>query len=137
MIPKPHHDRLETYVHQLQDLVADLWYPSETDAPLEVLVWVLPELDRAGLSQQLGVSPAAVKEQSADRFFSPILANPVYRTAQGKNLAQGYRRLQDLINRNLANLHSYRVGKVEVELYLVGRHPSGQYVALHTSLVET
>lgn len=138
------HDSFADDVDRLRTLVADLWYPSETDAPVVVVVWPVPSPEAASadppptpISQDLAASGAPLTEHSADQFFQPILRQPFWHSAQGEHLAQRYEALQQFLQAKLSNLRTYRLGQVEVTLYVVGQHPNGNYLGVKTQVVET
>ena len=143
-IPDP---SLQPDLDRLQTLVADLWYPSETDAPVTVVVWPSPPSDgppegqaadpARTVPQELAAAGTPITQHPAERFFQPILGQPFWHSPQGEHLAQRYQPLQDFLQATLSNLHTYRIGQVEITLYLVGRHPSGHYLGVTTNTVET
>ncbi|MEB3291497.1 MAG: nuclease A inhibitor family protein [Leptolyngbya sp.] len=126
-------DSVQSTVDHLQTLVANLWYPSETDAPVEVVVWPTPP----GEIGDAFPPGATVAEYPADQFFHPILSQAFWHSSQGHHLAQRYQALQAFLRDTLSDLRTYRAGQVEITLMVVGRHPSGQYIGVQTSLVET
>jgi hypothetical protein len=128
---------LERYVEHLQATVADLWYPSETDSPLAVVVWPVDRLDEATVGAQLGGQASSVEPRPVEEFFRPVVNNPFWQTSQGEHLAQRYGALEQLLKATLTDLQVYRVGRVEVTVYLMGHHPGGGYVGLKTTVVET
>jgi hypothetical protein len=128
-------DAFQADVDRLQALVADLWYPSETDAPVTVVVWPSPLPEEGLEASDTAASP--LTEHPPEQFFQPILKQPFWHSAQGDHLAQRYQAVQDFLQTTLTNLRTYRVGQVEIALYLVGQHPSGAWVGLQTQVVET
>ncbi|WP_017299929.1 nuclease A inhibitor family protein [Nodosilinea nodulosa] len=134
---QPHHSDLVTCLRELEEAIAGLWYPSETDAPLSIAIYADPNLDATTLGQQLGANSDTFQHQSADDFFRPVFSNFYWSTPQGGHLTQRYRRLQEILQAHLLDLHSYRVGAVDVNLYLLGRHSSGCYVGIYTHAIET
>lgn len=127
---------LQPDVDRLHALVADLWYPSETDAPVTVVVWPR-ETSPTGYPSALEALGLPIAEQPADRFFRPILSGSFWQSSQGEHLAQRYQALQDFLQGSLSHLRTYRLGQVEVSLYLLGHHPSGHYLGVTTTAVET
>lgn len=147
MAPAISDDSLQPDLDRLQTLVADLWYPSETDAPVVVVVWPIPPGETTpkpqGKGDLLPIPPILanagfpITDHPADHFFHPILSQPFWRSSQGEYLAQRYQDLQAFLQATLSNLHTYRLGEVEIALYLVGHHPSGHYLGVQTQVVET
>lgn len=130
-------DEFAAYCDRLQTAVADLWYPSETDAPVTVVVWAVEHLDPSTVAAQVGCGVDEVIERSPEDWFNLILTNHFWRSAQGEHLAQRYETLRDLLWSTLTDLHSYHIGEVEQTIYVVGRHPAGGYVGVQTIVVAT
>lgn len=130
-------DEFAAYCDRLRGLVDDLWYPSETDAPVTVVVWAVEHLDPSTVAAQAGCGVDEVIVRSPEDWFNPILTNHFWRSAQGEHLAQRYEALHDLLWSTLSDLHSYQVGDVEQHIYVVGRHPAGGYVGVQTMMVVT
>ncbi|WP_035986312.1 nuclease A inhibitor family protein [Leptolyngbya sp. KIOST-1] len=134
---QPHHSDFVACLTALEEAIAGLWYPSETDAPLAIAIYADPNLDATSLGQQLGSNADTYQHQPADAFFRPIFDNFYWSTPQGGQLTQRYRQLQEILQTHLEDLHLYRVGTVDVNLYLLGRHASGCHVGIYTHTVET
>jgi hypothetical protein len=113
---------------------ADLHYPSETDAPLTPFRWAGPASstpDAASLVASLGRDPATPVEAVAfEAFFAPV-------TQGDDEGAERFRALRDRLQGELQDLRVYRVGRVDIDVYVLGRHPSGEWVGLQTKVVET
>ncbi|MGB3138323.1 MAG: nuclease A inhibitor family protein [Nodosilinea sp.] len=133
---QPHHGDLVACLTELEEAIAGLCYPSETDAPLAIAIYADPDLNAVTLGKQLGAN-ADPSHQTADEFFRPIFDNFHWSTPQGGNLTQRYKRLQEILQAHLQDLHYYRVGSVDVNLYLLGRHSSGCYIGIYTHTIET
>ncbi|HSM84187.1 MAG TPA: nuclease A inhibitor family protein [Nodosilinea sp.] len=134
---EPEHYELGICLSALEGALGGLWYPSETDALLSLVIYADPmpspeavgEKLRAG-AEQLTILPAAA-------FFRPVLHNPYWASEQGGHLAQKFANLRDVLDTHLEDLHTYRVGEGNVTLYLLGRHATGCYVGVCTHAVET
>lgn len=130
-------DDFVVYGDRLRAAVADLWYPSESEAPVTVVIWAVDRLDAATVAEQVGCGVADVVARSPEDWFQPILANDFWRSAQGGQLAQRYEALRDLLWSTLTDLQAYQIGTIEQDLYLMGRHPDGGYVGVQTQAVAT
>jgi hypothetical protein len=138
-------DTLQPDVDRLQALVDGLWYPSETDAPITVVVWPISPSENNSeesalpqeLAQELAAAGTPITQHPAEQFFQPILSQPFWHSPQGDHLAQRYQSLQAVLQPCLSHLRTYRIGQVDITLYLIGQHPSGHYLGLKTHLVET
>lgn len=99
-----------------------LLYMSESDYPLVPFLWDgSQELTAEYLYQ--------VAEKPAD---SPILRlDPI------AFLGGAYAKVGTVMRAHLSNLRGYKVGSVNMPVYLVGRSPAGNWLGVSTRVVET
>lgn len=124
----------------LQQAVAGLLYSTESDEPWEVFQWpacpspVTPEevLTRSG-------HPAgtAVTQQSVEDFFRNLTQDKDWYGEEERKVMQRYRDLLTTLQQCLPDAQVFRVGKVRVEVYLVGRLSDGGCAGIKTVAVET
>ena len=117
----------------LKNVSKGLLYPSETDAPFEPFSWGKAEGDLtppkvAQLAKASTDSP--VEEQSLADFFADL-------TADGAEHAAQFRQLQQAVSKQLSGVRVFRVGEINIDVYIVGRSPDGQWAGLKTQSVET
>ncbi len=134
---KPEHYELTIALSALEGALGGLWYPSESDALVSLVIYADPLPTPEAVAQKLATDDDTCEIHPAEAFFSPILNNPYWASEQGGHLAQKYANLRDVLETHLGDLHSYRVGTVNVTLYILGRHSSGCYLGVCTHVVET
>jgi hypothetical protein len=100
-------------VSLLTEAVNGLLYMSESDYPFSVFLWHLPE-------------PLTIQA---------VLTEPLINPAQAT--AERYQHLKSLLTKHLENLQVFRLGKVEVNIYIVGKTASSSQVGLSTKSIET
>lgn len=125
---------IEQLLTLLRETASGLLYPSETDAPLTPYWWdnaagsePSPE---ALLRTEDRTPDTAVEETGAADFFAPVTEG------DGEDAAR-FRKLEEILKRDLTDLRGYRVGAVDIDVYLLGRHASGEWIGLKTHVVET
>jgi histidine triad (HIT) family protein len=93
-----------------------LRYTSETDAPLEPLVW--PDAPKL----------AGAKERTLDSFFHAVPSEDKAK----------FQKLADVLKQQLSDIKVYTVGnEAEKQAYIVGKTTDGRWVGLKTTVVET
>jgi hypothetical protein len=124
---------------QLQQASTGLIFGSETDAPFEVIHWpTQEELTPAKLLQLTNHPPdAPVEIVSADEFFDAANAEENWHDEEERETVQRFQNLVNILKQNLSQLQVYRVGSIEIDAYIVGATPSGDWMGLSTKLVET
>jgi hypothetical protein len=127
----------EQLLDELSSAADGLLFMSETDAPLEPLRSAdepTPDL----LRRLSGVSvDTPVEAQVFDDFFRPAVSEPVWKSAHEIATARRFQRLVELLHANLTDLRVFRVGRINMEVYVLGRAASGNWLGLRTRVVET
>ena len=130
----------EAVLSELAAAVDGLLYPSETDAPFDVVRWpgdgTPIEIGRLReLSGHASGSPAEVI--SLDRLFEDLVTpQPWHGEAEKATLAR-YANLREAICRNLSDVRVFRIGEVRVDIYIIGVTAEGDWVGVRTMAVET
>ena len=111
----------------LKDASEGLMYPSETDEPFDVIAWPAGPADaRTAVAENGRMTPGAkVEVEDAEAFFSGLMDDP------------GFKKLKEVVERELSSPVAVRVGDVRIDVYLIGRTPTGAWAGLHTRSVET
>lgn len=125
--------------HALGRAAAGLLFPSESDAPLTPYRWAgAGEPTPAALREALALAPETpVETVTARDFFAGVTEAPEGASAEERAQAARFHALVELLSGALADLRVYRVGAVDVDAFVLGRHPSGAWLGLRTHLVET
>lgn len=127
----------ESLVLQLQSVCQDLLWSSEADYPLTAVCWDAP-LSPPQLLAHIGrPADTPVETESLEQFFASAIAARDWHDAAEAERVNRYRQLVSLLQANLAEPRVYRVGTVEIEVYILGRTEDGKTVGLSTQVVET
>lgn len=123
--------------HMLQEATQGLLFPSETDAPLVPFVFPLTAhvRDLQRVQDLLGIERGHFVEQTTlTRFFRPVVVS-----GYGKNPETTARfcLLARVLKENLRTLKVWRVGKMDLDVYVVGRSAQGNLAGVRTRVVET
>lgn len=113
---------------QLQAAAKDLLFPSESEAPVEAFTWPGEgaETPEAALRANARVEGAAV-----ERVTLAQLSRTIPKESRGD-----FKPLLDLLGK-LKDVTVFKVGEVNVAVYVVGRAADGQYAGVRTEVVET
>jgi nuclease A inhibitor-like protein len=116
-----------------------LLFSSEADYPLEPFEWT----DTAPFSPDtlyklttLPPSTPVTKEDITD-FFAPMLDPASGDTPEARKRRTRTRKLVRLLRQNLSDLAVYKLGSVEMPIFIVGRLANGTIAGLRTTVVET
>ena len=124
-------------LRRLGEAARDLLVPSESDFPLTPHRWgAAPPTPDALRAAPALPADAPVEETSVDDFFAPLIE-----PADPDDVAQAdavrYRQVVGVLRDHLQDLRVYRVGRVSIDVLVLGRHATGECLGLRTKLVET
>ena len=124
---------------QLQQASEGLLFGSETDAPFELISWSPQgELTPAKLLQLTNHPPDAPLEMLAvDDFFTRATQEEDWHDQKERETVKRFQNLVSVLKQNLSQLQVYRVGSIDIDVYIVGVTSGGGLAGLSTKLVET
>ena len=129
----------EEILAELARAADGLLYMSESDYPLEPL-----RLEGAGgptperLRELAGVpTDAPVEVLSLEQFFRAPISEPAWKGGAELASARRFQALARALTENLADVRAYKVGRINMPVYVLGRSPAGSWLGLSTRVVET
>lgn len=130
----------ETLQQKLQTAMDGLLYPSESDEPFEYVCWPAAGKTTPNTQSLLNLLDLTldtpVRTQSIDDFFAELTEAQDWWGEQEQADACKYRALRQILTEQLQSPMIFRVGEVEIDVYLVGRFKA-DLVGLRTRSVET
>jgi hypothetical protein len=90
------------------------------------------------LPEMLKLTPETpVHKLTLKRFFKNATTVEDWHTEEDKAMIQRFVDLQKALEDNLSNITVMRIGEIEIDCYLLGKTPEGNYAGLKTQAVET
>jgi Nuclease A inhibitor-like protein len=123
---------------RLRQATADLLWMSESDYPFEVVTWERGiELKPKALFSEVMSDEIPVETVTLTDLFAPAIAIEDWYAAEELAQVDRYKELLHAIESNLTEVQVFRVGEIEITIYIVGKTPDGELVGLKTQAVET
>ncbi len=121
-------------VTQLERLIIDLYWVSESDCPFQVVSW-----DEKYLNKLLSSTSAneEIETISLADFFAPVLVVEDWYEEEELATIDRYKKLLNAIEFHLNNVKVFRVGKIEIDVYILGKTATRDVIGLQTQVVET
>lgn len=126
-------------IDQLKKASDGLLWTSEADYPFEVFTWDNADtftpallLERAGYPRD-----APVKVLTLDEFFTPATTEKDWHNEEEKAQVKRYQNLVTTLKQNLNDIQVYKVGEVQMDVYIPGKTDTGTIAGLSTKAVET
>lgn len=126
---------------KIKSLSQDLLWMSESDYPFDTFTWSnqeVKEVNEQNLLQKTHHSlDASVKVIDMENFFGRATDEKDWYDSEERETAKKYQALVETLKQNLDNIQVYKIGDVEIDVYIVGQLKSGDWVGLSTKAVET
>ncbi len=121
---------------RLSTLSKDLLFPSESEYPLEPFTWESATLTpETILTRSLKPSDTPIESITLKEFFAQVIADQDWYDDEDREIAQRFRELKAAIA-TLENVQVFKVGAVEIDVYIVGAI-GPDLVGLKTTVIET
>jgi hypothetical protein len=121
-------------IDRLKQATIDLLWVSESDYPFEIVMWSNKEIDSMLFPP---CDDKEIKVISLNDFFAPALRVEAWYEAEELATVDRYKLLFQTIESSLTEIQVFRIGIVEIDVYLVGKTPDGDVVGLQTKIIET
>jgi hypothetical protein len=126
-----------TIIETLTQASQGLLMPSESEYPFEVFFWKGVELTPQKILELTNYPPAtSIEEVELDYFFRNVATEKDWHDKIQKENVAKFQNLVQVIRDNLAELRVYRIGTIEVNVYIVGKTNDG-VAGLATKVIET
>lgn len=131
--------REKNLVKSLQHLCQGLVYLSETDAEFSVFIGQKTEnITKQLILQQTNSSPNIfVEERSFEDFFERLIKIQDWFGTEQKETAKKFSELQKVLRENLIDKKVFRIGKIQIDIYIVGLDAENNLIGVKTKAVET
>lgn len=129
----------KTLAERIREVSEGLFYMSETDA--EVLPFVGGKASEITFSQILNQdqygTDIKIEERDFEEFFKRLTEEQNWFEEEEREDARKFRELKSLLEENLRYLKVFRIGEIEIDIYVVGLDKEGRLMGIKTQAVET
>ena len=130
---------------KLAQTITGLSYTSETDCGFETVIWkpesgaeAFASVDAVIVLRLAGKPPETeIKEIAFGDFFAKLTAAQDWYGDEEKATVRRYQNLQNLLAENLRDPKVFKVGAIEIDIYIVGVDQAGNIAGVKTKAVET
>ena len=123
---------------QITETVRGLLYTSETDAELTPFAGLRADAVNAeNLLTQIGKTGGKVEEKGFNEFFEPLIKIQDWFGDDERKMTEKFAELKKLLQQNLVEKKVFRVGKKEIDIYVVGLDSENILRGVQTKAVET
>lgn len=124
---------------QIEKAIVGLYYVSETDA--EIKSFVGEKAEAVGketiLSQSESATDSPIEEKDFTAFFARLTAIQNWFGDEEIETAKKFTQLKELLEKNLRDLKVFKIGKAELDVYVVGLDAENNLLGIKTKAIET
>ncbi|WP_392532928.1 nuclease A inhibitor family protein [Nostoc sp. C117] len=125
---------------KLKQSSVNLLMMSESDYPFEVICWT-SEAHNLTTQKLLQLTnhpqDSQVEEVELDYLFRNCAYEKDWHDEQQKQNVTKFQTLLETLKNNLNEIKVYRIGTINIDVYIIGKTPSGDLAGLSTKLIET
>lgn len=131
--------KVQSLNEQIAETLAGLIYLSETDAEIKVFKGQKTDsVTRENLLLQIGqVNDIKVEEKGFYEFFEPLIKIQKWFGEDERKMTEKFERLKKLLQQNLVEKKVFRIGKKEIDIYVIGLDKENILRGIQTKAVET
>lgn len=129
----------DALLKQLAAAAEGLLYPSETDAPFLPFAWETMRdfsVDKLLLATRHDRN-TPVEGMELGEFFKPLVRREEWFDDAERSTAHRFENLRDTLDDLLSEISVYRVGTVNIDIYVIGKTDDGYFAGVSTKAVET
>lgn len=135
--PKKDLPGVKSFVEEIKEIVKDVYYISETDSELFPFVGErAEEASKETILKQIGGN-APVEERNFEDFFKRLTEMQEWFGDEETRTANRFSELKEFLMKNLRDLKVFKIGKIEVDIYIVGLDANNILKGVWTKAVET
>lgn len=126
-----------SFSDKIKTIIKDLYYISETDSEIFPFVGEkAASVSSDELLHQLKRNEP-VEEREFEDFFKRLTAMQEWFGDEEKATANKFSELKELLLKNLKDVKVFKVGKIEVDIYIIGLNSESILAGVWTKAVET
>lgn len=124
---------------RIKEACRGLVYISETDAPIELFEGgAVKKVTKKSVLEQTGhQSNSPVEKNDIDRFFARLTRIEDWYPSERKADAKRFAKLKKILEEDLTDPHVFKIGRIRLDVYVVGADANGRLVGIRTKAVET
>lgn len=130
-----------SFYDQINPLLTGLFYPSESDEPIEAVTCYLGQPEPLTVSQlkdwQMLPPAVYVDERPETEFWEPVTTDEEWYNEEEKQRTTQFKELKKTVETELTVRQVFCVGESEQDVYLLGRLANGERAGFKTKIVQT
>jgi hypothetical protein len=117
-----------------------LLFPSEIDIPFEITVWDKTEgteISAESIKKLAGNKSDYIEKTKLDSLFSTVTMEQDWHSKEDIENVKRFRAFASVIKENLSEVVVFRMGRINIDVFIAGRSRSGNIVCISTKQLQT
>lgn len=129
----------EDFYKKLELAIKGLNYISETDSEFFPFIGETSEfINQEILLKQINADlNEQVEEREFEEFFERLIRMQDWFDDAHRKMAENFLYLKNLLKENLKDIKVYKVGRIQIDIYIVGLDRECNLIGVHTKAIET
>ena len=127
------------FAQKLEIATRGLNYISETDADIFPFIGEISKAvtSRSLLLQIYADLDSPVEEREFEGFFKHITKIQDWHNEERTQVAKNFQKLREMLKENLTDLKVFNVGRIHIDVYVIGKDPKNNLMGIKTKAIET
>lgn len=128
----------KNFLHQLEKVTAGLVYVSEIDSAVEPFRLTENAVKERDTFERLAKAVSSnSNDEEFQKFFKGLTTIKDWYQEKEKKKASQYLKLKRLLENSLTGLSVIRIGRIQIDIYVLGKDAKGNILGVRTKAVET
>lgn len=129
--------KAETLAERIKKASEQIFYISETDAEILPFIGEKAEAVNAETVLKQTGADAPVEERDFEEFFKRLTSLQEWFGDEEIENANRFAKLKEILQKNLKDIRVFKVGTIEIDIYIVGLDRQNILTGVQTKAVET
>ena len=127
------------FIEKIKEITEGLYYMSESDAEIHPFMGNKVEMitDEELLKENKSPDETPIEKKEFNDFFTYLTEFQDWFGDEERNTARKFGELKELLENNLKRLQVYKIGRIELDVYVVGLNCESKIAGVKTKAIET
>lgn len=128
-------------IDSLKEASRDLMFQSESDYPVEPFFMELEDKESISgedILKAMGYpDDTQIESVEFENFFKNAVKEQSWHSDEEKEIVKRFQKLVHILKTNLKDIKVFKIGNIELDVYVIGKSESGYFSGIKTKVVET
>ena len=130
---------VEELIEMLKSMTEDLFFSSKSDYPFEVVCWELKtkSINKKTIKEYIDIlKPVEILELTPEKLLFKHSKSRPYHSVEHREKANRFKQIIHFFQSQVSNRKAFKIGKTEVQVYILGIVGNTHIIGLKTITIE-